>query len=51
VNERSLVIEIRGRLVSAVLHGVVRSGGWVDVLPPIACHEGIRDSCSGFGVC
>jgi hypothetical protein len=23
----------------------------VDVLPPIACHGGTRDSCSGFSVC
>jgi hypothetical protein len=23
----------------------------VDVLPPIACHGGTRDSCSGFGEC
>jgi hypothetical protein len=23
----------------------------VDILPPIICHEGTRDSCSGFGVC
>jgi hypothetical protein len=23
----------------------------IDVLPPIACHGGTQDSCSGFGVC
>jgi hypothetical protein len=23
----------------------------IDVLPPIAYHRGIWDSCSGFGVC
>jgi hypothetical protein len=23
----------------------------IDALPPIACHGGTRDSCSGFGVC
>jgi hypothetical protein len=23
----------------------------VDVSPPIACHRGTQDSCSGFGVC
>jgi hypothetical protein len=23
----------------------------IDVLPPIACHGGTRDSCSGFDLC